>query len=453
MSKKTVTTQEELLQEALVPVEEQPYEIPAHWQWVSGKSVANWGSGGTPSRKITEYYTGKIPWIKTGEVRDQVIYSSEECISEEALKKSSAKLFPVGSVVIAMYGATIGRTAILGIEATTNQACAVGIPMDNVSNRYLFHYYRSQKSNFVNLGKGGAQPNISQSLIKDYPVPLPPLNEQKRISDKVEQLLGKINKAKQLIEEAKQTFELRRAAIMDKAFHGELTKKWREEQGLSSSWDSLKLNDACLKITDGTHHSPISFSTGKYMYITAKNIKEEGILLDKVTYVDKDVHDEIYRRCDVKQGDLLYIKDGATTGVATINTLKDEFSLLSSVAVLRVNSSVLIVRYLYYLLNSPIQKSDMLGQMSGNAIRRLTLKKIKDTKIKIPSVEEQSKIVEILDNYFSLEKKVESILFNIPNMDIISESILSKAFKGELGTSDPNDELVLDELLNNIKSI
>ena len=143
--KKENLTPEERLQAALVPDWEQPYKVPENWCWTRMKEIAQWGSGGTPSRKISEYYNGDIPWIKTGELNDDYIFETEEHITQEALSHSSAKLFPQNTVVIAMYGATIGKVAILGIPATTNQACACGIVNTSTNYKYLFYYARSQK--------------------------------------------------------------------------------------------------------------------------------------------------------------------------------------------------------------------------------------------------------------------------------------------------------------------
>ena len=145
--------------------------------------VAEWGSGGTPSRTSPEYYGGDIPWIKTGDLGEKYLNSASEFITESGLKNSSAKYFPKGSIAIAMYGATIGKTSILNFSTTTNQACAVGIPNKNIiSTEYLYYFIKSQENIFIQKGQGGAQPNISQALIKEHKIPLPPLPEQTRIA-------------------------------------------------------------------------------------------------------------------------------------------------------------------------------------------------------------------------------------------------------------------------------
>lgn len=223
--KKTALTIEERLQQALVPAEEQPYEVPENWVWVRLENVASWGSGGTPSRKHEEYYNGDILWIKTGELNNGWIYDTEEKITDEGLQKSTAKLFPPYSVLIAMYGATIGKVAILGVPATTNQACACAVCNQSLLYMYLFYYCISQKNVFIEKGKGGAQPNISQIILKQHPIPLPTLSEQQRIVERIEELFAKLDEAKERLQEVADSFAVRKAAILHKAFTGELIGK------------------------------------------------------------------------------------------------------------------------------------------------------------------------------------------------------------------------------------
>ena len=170
--------------------DEIPFDIPDNWCWVRLGNIGIWGAGATPNRSKKEYYDkGKIPWIKTGDLNDGIIYEIPECITELALKESSVKLQPKGTVLIAMYGATIGKIGILDFDATTNQACCGCIPLNGVYNLYLFYYLMSHKRDFINQGAGGAQPNISREKIIMTIIPIPPLAEQQRIVERLEQLL------------------------------------------------------------------------------------------------------------------------------------------------------------------------------------------------------------------------------------------------------------------------
>lgn len=444
--KKIALTIEERLQQALVPAEEQPYEVPENWVWVRLKSVASWGSGGTPSRKHEEYYNGDILWIKTGELNNGWIYDTEEKITDEGLKKSSAKLFPPYSVLIAMYGATIGKVAILGVPATTNQACACAVCNQSLLYMYLFYYCISQKNVFIEKGKGGAQPNISQIILKQHPIPLPPLSEQQRIVERIEELFAKLDEAKERLQEVANSFAVRKAAILHKAFTGELTKQWRLKNGVSDeSWEEKNLGDVCSKITDGTHNSPTNSLTGEYMYVTAKNIKDIGIDLSNITYVTKEIHKEIYSRCDVVYGDVLYIKDGATAGIATINTLKEEFSMLSSVALIRADLKLATNEFIKTYLN--YRKKEILKNISGSAITRLTLSKIKNIAISLPSLPEQHEIVRLIDELLARERAAQQAAEQaLASIDLMKKSILARAFRGELGTNKASEASALELL-------
>lgn len=444
--KKTALTIEERLQQALVPAEEQPYEVPENWVWVRLENVASWGSGGTPSRKHEEYYNGDILWIKTGELNNGWIYDTEEKITDEGLKKSSAKLFPPYSVLIAMYGATIGKVAILGVPATTNQACACAVCNQSLLYMYLFYYCISQKNVFIEKGKGGAQPNISQIILKQHPIPLPPLSEQQRIVERIEELFAKLDEAKERLQEVANSFAVRKAAILHKAFTGELTQQWRRENGVSDeSWEEKKLEEVCSKITDGTHNSPTNSLSGEYMYVTAKNIKDTGIDLSNITYVTKEVHKEIYSRCDVIYGDVLYIKDGATAGIATINTLKEEFSMLSSVALIRTDLKLAKNEFVKDSLN--YRKKEILKNISGSAITRLTLSKIKDILIPLPTLPEQHEIVRLIDDLLARERSAQQATEQaLASIDLMKKSILARAFRGELGTNKASEASALELL-------
>ena len=158
-------------------------KVNAKYSYVRIVDVCDISSGGTPSRSRNEYYKGNIPWVKTRELKNEELFDTEEKITALGLEKSSAKLYPKGSIVVAMYGATIGRTAKLGVQATTNQACAVlfNIQTLRVSVDYLWQFIQSQTDNLKSMAYGGAQPNINASIIANYNIPLPPLNIQNKI--------------------------------------------------------------------------------------------------------------------------------------------------------------------------------------------------------------------------------------------------------------------------------
>lgn len=165
------------------------FEIPESWKWVRLGNVGSWSAGATPSRTNPAYFGGIIPWLKTGDLNDGYIREVPEYITDLALEKTSLRINPVGSVLMAMYGATIGKLGILDIQAATNQACCACIPTTGMNNKYLFYYLMSIRSVYIGMADGGAQPNISKEKIVNSLIPLPPLAEQKRIVAKIEELL------------------------------------------------------------------------------------------------------------------------------------------------------------------------------------------------------------------------------------------------------------------------
>lgn len=176
---------------------------------------------------------------------------------------------------------------------------------------------------------------------------------------------------------------------------------------IPSSWIWERMHRVFLKITDGTHHSPPNKEDGDFLYVSAKNIKPEGVQLDGITYVTKGIHEEIYSRCNPELGDLLYIKDGATTGVATINNLDEAFSMLSSVALLKPHRDLLSNKFLLYCLRAPFFYQEMRAGMTGVAITRVTLKKLDLALIPVPPIEEQHRIVQKVDELMALCDQLE----------------------------------------------
>ena len=214
--------------------DEIPFEIPENWCWVRLGQIGDWSAGATPSRSNVEFYNnGSIPWLKTGYLNDGIINDVSEYITEHALKNTSVKLNPKGTVLIAMYGATIGKVGLLNIEAATNQACCGCRPIVGVFNWYLFYYLMSHKDDFISQGAGGAQPNISREKIVGNIIPLPPFKEQKRIVEHIEELLPEIESLKNdetKLEELQKSFPKKmKDAILQYAIQGKLTQQLPED--------------------------------------------------------------------------------------------------------------------------------------------------------------------------------------------------------------------------------
>lgn len=439
-------TIEEKLQNALVPKEEQPYKIPNNWCWVrlgnitqikGGKRIPK---GTSLLKENTGYKYIRVTDMKNGTVLNDDIHY----ISKDIYNKISNYTISKNDIYITCAG-TIGRVGIIPVEfdganLTEN---ADKIIIKHINKNLLVKVLSSYivQKQIQEVITTGCQPKLAIKKIEQLKIPLPPINEQQRIVERIESLFVKLDRAKELIENTLAQFEQNKMAILHKAFTGELTAKWRKENNIDlSSWQDYQLKDICEKITDGTHNSPINTDLGDYMYITAKNIKEEGIDLSKITYVSSDIHEKIYARCNVEFGDVLYIKDGATTGIATINTIKEQFSLLSSVAVLKPKKNKLLAKYLVYKFNSNEVRNMMINNMSGVAITRLTLTKIKQAKMKFPTIEEQQEIVNILDKLLAKYNKIKNLEQQLEKIELLKKAILAKAFRGELGTNNPDEE-------------
>ena len=199
-----------------------PFEVPEGWVWTTLSEVGTWQSGGTPSRSNKSYYGGNIPWLKTGDLNDGLISDIPESITEEAVANSSAKINPTGSVLIAMYGATIGKLGILTFPATTNQACCACIEYEAVAQMYLFYFLLSQRTAFIEKGGGGAQPNISKEIIVNTYIPLPPLSEQHRIVAEIKKWFTLIDQIEQGKTDLQTTIKQTKSKILDLAIHGKL---------------------------------------------------------------------------------------------------------------------------------------------------------------------------------------------------------------------------------------
>ena len=173
--------------------DEKPFDIPDSWEWIRLGNIGDWGAGATPSRQHPEYYGGDVLWLKTGDLNDGVIQDTSEKITEAGVANSSVKVNQPGNILIAMYGATIGKLGIVGKTLVTNQACCGCTPFKGIYNLYLFYYLLSARNRLIELGSGGAQPNISKTKIENFIFPLPPLEEQKRIVTKIEKIMNSIN--------------------------------------------------------------------------------------------------------------------------------------------------------------------------------------------------------------------------------------------------------------------
>ncbi len=318
---------------------------------------------------------------------------------------------------------------------------------------------------------GSSIPHINQSLFYKLEVPIPPKEEQEEIVAELEKRLSDYHRGFINAEAEMNNISHYRNSILQQAISGNLTDKWRAKnkkrsdtsqlieniikwkktEGLLSEdylynpgrikkpayipkvWQWITLDLASAKIFDGSHFSPKNRPQGDFKYITAKNVKEFRLDLSNVTYISKDDHEVIYKRADVRKNDVFYIKDGVTAGIAAVNTLTEEVSILSSLAVFRVNEKYIDPNYLAIFLNSPAIRNLILSQVYGVAITRLTLTKLRAAFVALPTIHEQKEIIKQVDLLFfkaeSLEKEQTKTIDDIMRL---RNSLFQIAFTGGL---------------------
>lgn len=405
--------------------------LPTNWEWVRLGDVCITTSGGTPSRKISKYYSGSIPWVKSGELDKGIILDTQEKITKEAVQNSSAKVFPKGTLLIALYGATIGKLAFLGVDAATNQAICGIYQNEKIDTQFLYNYLFHKKQKLVNQGIGGAQPNISQTILKNLELPLPPLLEQHAIVSKIEELLSELDKGKQQLETAQQQLKIYRQAVLKWAFEGRLINKEVKEGELPEGWKWVKLNEVSDKITDGEHFRPQTQVQG-VPFLSAKDIRNDGVSFDEPLFISEETANKAMKRCKPERGDLLIVSRGATVGRMCIVNTDKKFCLLGSVILIKVNKSI-SSKYINYVLKSPIANQKMKAVSGATAQQAIYLRDIKNIEIPICPIEEQHRTVQEIESRLSVcDKFEETITTSLQQAETLRQSILKKAFEGKL---------------------
>lgn len=318
-------------------------------------------------------------------IKEKTAHISEEC--HEKLKRSKLR---TGDILFSIAGA-IGRVAVVTEEmlpANTNQALAIiRVTRDDIYLPYIKLILTSQivKAQFERKKQGVAQLNISLKDINELEIPLPEKSKQIECASLLEKISGIITARQKQLQKLDELVKARFVEMFGSPVSNPL------------SWRKRTLKEVCIKLNDGTHFSPESYETGQYKYITAKNIKLSGFDFSNITYVPEEVHRPIYERCNPEMGDVLYIKDGATTGIAMVNTLKEEFTLLSSVALLKQDRLVINGHFLAALLNNEDMYIDIRNNMGGAAITRLTIAKLNAIKVIVPPIEIQNKFAAFVE--------------------------------------------------------
>ena len=432
--KKTALTIEERLQQALVPAEEQPYEVPENWVWVRLGAIAEIVTGGTPSKKHPEYYGGNFPFYKPSDLdQGRLTYDASEYLSEEG--KNVSRIIPKNSTAVCCIG-SIGKCGYLMCEGTTNQQINSAIPKINSLCLYYYLCTENFVQDLLSMASATTIAIVNKSKMESCAFPLPPLSEQQRIVERIEELLAKLDEAKERLQEVADSFAVRKAAILHNAFTGELTKQWRWENGVSDeSWEEKKLSE----ITENQDSKRIPLSKSQrdnmnriYDYYGASGIidkVDEYIFEGKKLLIGEDGANLVTRSKDIA-----FIADG-------------KYWVNNHAHILDVKDTVLLM----YLCNY-INNMDLIPYVTGSAQPKLTQAKMNNIKIFLPTLPEQHEIVRLIDDLLARERAAQQAAEQaLASIDLMKKSILARAFRGELGTNKASEASAL-ELLRQVLS-
>lgn len=439
-------TIEEKLQNALVPKEEQPYKIPNNWCWVrlgnitqikGGKRIPK---GTSLLKENTGYKYIRVTDMKNGTVLNDDIHY----ISKDIYNKISNYTISKNDIYITCAG-TIGRVGIIPVEfdganLTEN---ADKIIIKHINKNLLVKVLSSYivQKQIQEVITTGCQPKLAIKKIEQLKIPLPPINEQQRIVNIIESLFAKLDRAKELIENTLAQWEQNKMAILHKAFTGELTVKWRKENNIDlSSWEIVSIKD--IGEVKGGKRLPkgemlVNENTG-HPYIKAGNLKNGTVAFNDLQYLKPQVYEKI-KKYIVKENDVYITIVGACIGdVGIIPKEVNGANLTENAAKitnLKCNAKFLSIQ----LSISSVQKQ-IKGKIASATLGKLSLQNIKNIQIKMPTIEEQQKIVNILDKLLAKYNKIKNLEQQLEKIELLKKAILAKAFRGELGTNNPDEE-------------
>ncbi len=403
-SRKTTKTSD-----AACDKQEVPFEVPSAWVWTTLGEIGTWESGATPSRQRKEYYGGEIPWLKTGDLNDGKIIEIPEFITQKALEETSVKLIPTGSVLIAMYGATIGKIGILTFPATTNQACCACVDY-KIEQMYLFYFLLASKAMFVAMGGGGAQPNISKEKIVSTSIPLPPLAEQQRIVEEIERWFKLIDIIEQGKADLQSTIKQAKNKILDLAIHGKLVPQNPNDEPAS---ELLKRINPKTEITCDNGHYP-KLPKGwamTSMQEVCRLIDGEKLNNRTLTNLDARFLRGLSDGKVLKEGryvpanTCMILVDGENSGEVFITPTEGYQGSTFKQLSFDVNMNK---EYILYIITQ--NRKALRENKVGSAIPHLNKKLFKAIQVPIPPYTEQERIVCAIDTAFNKLNTIEESL-------------------------------------------
>lgn len=456
--KETALTPEERLQAALVPDWEWPYKLPENWCWTRIGMVSNFERGITfpAAAKEAAPTENNIPCLRTANVQENLEIDDMIYVNRDFMKGNIAKLVRENDIIMSSANSRelVGKSSLVTHIPfpMTFGGFVLNIRAKEMSSKYLFYFLRHEFLAGKFIGESSQTTNIANintTTLGNYEIPLPPLPEQQRIVDRIESLFAKLDEAKEKAQAVLDSFETRKAAILHKAFTGKLTAKWREEHGVGmDSWEKKSVGELCISLKYGTAKK--SVASGNVVVLRMGNLQQGEIDWSDLAYSNDP--DDIEKH-KLFPGDVLFNRTNSAALVGKTAIYRGEHPAIYAGYLIKLDydHDKIIGDYLNYALNTldakkycNSVKTDGVNQSNINA------KKIGAYSFNVPSIPEQEKIVSVIQKLLSKEQQsqaaAEAVLDQI---DLMKKSILARAFRGELGTNDPNEESAV-ELLKNV---
>ena len=441
--KKETLTPEERLQAALVPESEQPYKVPENWCWTALKHISSHISDGSHNPPKD---SGKgIPLLSATNIRDHLIDidSAVRWITEDQWTIENQRTKIETNDVLLTIVASIGRTAVVKNEQFALQR-SVAVIKPKINSEFLSYYFESPyiQQFMLDNAKGTAQKGFYLNSLVELFCCVPPLAEQQRIVDRIESLFAKLDEAKQKAQDALDSFETRKAAILHRAFTGELTAQWRKEHGVGmESWKEETLESVCYSIFDGDHMPPPKSEQG-IPFLVISNVNTGHLSFENTRFVPESYYEALSDTRKPEYGDVLYTLVGSY-GIPVIVDREHPFCFQRHMALLKPKN--IDSYYLWYILQSREMFEKATQIATGTAQLTVPIKGLRQLKFNCASANEQGEIVRILDDLLAKEQQAKDAAEGVlEQIDLIKKAILARAFRGELGTNDPSEESAVE---------
>lgn len=455
--KKTALTIEERLQQALVPAEEQPYEVPENWVWVRLGNFIDLLRG--VSYKKHDVHNEKMEndclILRGGNIIEGGLDLNADNVYVDKSLVSEAQLIRKNDIIIVSSTGSVKVIGRAGLAFYDYNDVAFGAfltlarPKNGCNKSFVDLFFQSflYRQSIRELASGVNINNIRSEYITNMTFPLPPLSEQQRIVERIEELFAKLDEAKERLQEVVDSFAVRKAAILHKAFTGELTKQWRRENGVSDeSWEEKKGEDFFEYVTSGSRGWAKYYSDKGSIFVRMGNLNHGTIELDfsDIQYVE--LPDQVEgQRSKLQKNDILI---SITADVGMIGLVREDMDayINQHVALARPKND-LYAEFLAWYFVSDVGLQQMQNKQRGATKIGLGLQDIRSIILKIPSLSEQHEIVRLIDDLLARERAAQQATEQaLASIDLMKKSILARAFRGELGTNKASEASALELL-------